>query len=156
QRLARQAALSLSGSGWGVKLFSVVKRTNFIGQSCRSVANELRLVCFLARSLLAGATLSFAAVPQAYSSLPTPVRAVVDQYCVRCHDADLKKGDLDLEGLSHGDVSQHSAEWERVIRKLRARQMPPIGKERPPDKTYDAVVATLASSLDRAAAKNPN
>src|SRR5438046_4506039 len=34
--------------------------------------------------------------------------------------------------------------------------MPPIGKERPPDKTYDKVVTRLASALDRAAAKYPN
>ena len=41
-------------------------------------------------------------------------------------------------------------------RKLRARQMPPIGQERPTDKTCDEVVARLASSLDRAASTTPN
>jgi Protein of unknown function (DUF1592)/Protein of unknown function (DUF1588)/Protein of unknown function (DUF1585)/Protein of unknown function (DUF1587)/Protein of unknown function (DUF1595)/Planctomycete cytochrome C len=83
------------------------------------------------------------------------VNSVVSQYCFDCHDGDAKKGGLDLERISRDDVARHSAEWEKVIRKLRARQMPPIGKERPPDKTYDEVVAKLALSLDRAAAKNP-
>jgi cytochrome c553 len=79
----------------------------------------------------------------------------VNQYCVSCHDADVKKGGLDLERISRDGVTQHSEEWEKVIRKMRARQMPPIGKERPTDKAYDEAVAKLATTLDRDAAKNP-
>ncbi|MBI3414467.1 MAG: DUF1592 domain-containing protein [Verrucomicrobia bacterium] len=97
-----------------------------------------------------------AAAQQPLTPLSTPVKSVVNQYCVSCHDADVKKGGLDLEHISHDDVTKHSEEWEHVIRKLRARQMPPIGKERPADKTYDEVLAKLASPLDRAAARNPN
>jgi hypothetical protein len=80
----------------------------------------------------------------------------VQQYCIGCHDDQLKKGGLDLESISQKDIPEHSAQWEHVIRKFRSRQMPPIGKERPPDKTYDEVVASLESTLDHAAAKNPN
>jgi len=87
---------------------------------------------------------------------PAPLKALVNQHCVDCHDGDVKKGGLDLNRIVGDDVTQHSKEWEQVIRKLRARQMPPIGKERPADKVYDDVVTRLASSLDRAAAKNPN
>jgi hypothetical protein len=54
------------------------------------------------------------------------------------------------------DVAQHAEVWEKVVRKLRVRQMPPIGKERPDDATYDAVIASLEKSLDRAAAAAPN
>ena len=61
-----------------------------------------------------------------------------------------------MERLNREGVTEHAEEWEQVIRKMRARQMPPIGKERPPEKAYDEVVAKLASTLDRAAAKNPN
>ena len=89
-------------------------------------------------------------------SPPAPVASVVSKYCVSCHDADVKKGGLDLERLSREDVTTHPGDWEQVIRKMRARQMPPIGKERPTDKAYDEVVAKLSSSLDLAAAKNPN
>ena len=93
---------------------------------------------------------------QSTSKIGAPVASVVSQYCVTCHDADVKKGDLDLDSLSLGNVTQHSDEWEKVIRKLRARQMPPIGKDRPDDRRYDAVVAQLSATLDKAAAKNPN
>src|SRR5206468_10107741 len=67
-----------------------------------------------------------------------------------------KKGGLDLDSLSREDVTQQPDVWERVVRKLRARQMPPMGKDRPEERTYDEVVSRLASSLDRAAAKHPN
>ena len=42
-------------------------------------------------------------------------------------------------------VAEHPEVWEKVVRKLRARQMPPVGKPRPDDATYDAVVASLES-----------
>ena len=90
------------------------------------------------------------------SPLPASVTSVVNTYCVGCHDAEMKKGGLDLERISRVGVTQHSEEWERVIRKLRARQMPPMGKERPTEKAYDEAISRLASSLDRAAARNPN
>src|SRR5262245_27583012 len=102
------------------------------------------------------AVLSSTAAKQRTSPLAASVKSVVDQYCVRCHDGQLKKGGLDLERISGDDVAQHSTEWEPVIRKLRARQMPTVGKERPADKTYDEVAARLAATLDRAAAANPN
>ena len=82
--------------------------------------------------------------------------AVVDKYCVTCHDSEVKKGGLDLDSICREDVTQHPDEWERVIRKLRARQMPPLGKDRPEERAYDEVVARLSSSVDRAASKHPN
>jgi hypothetical protein len=84
------------------------------------------------------------------------VTAVVNNYCVTCHDSEVKKGGLDLDRITHGDVTSHMDDWERVVRKLRARQMPPDGKKRPDERTYDAIVLELVSSLDRAAAKHPN
>jgi len=84
------------------------------------------------------------------------VTSVVNNYCVTCHDSEVKKGGLDLDSISHEDVTSHPEIWERAVRKLRARQMPPAGKQRPDERTYDAKVAELASSLDRAAAKHPN
>ena len=58
--------------------------------------------------------------------------------------------------VARQDVAKHPDVWEKVVRKLRARQMPPVGKERPDDATYDRVTALLETSLDRAAAAHPN
>ena len=106
-----------------------------------------------------GVTGSWGAQPPPHppaSPLPASVTSVVNTYCVSCHDAEVKKGGLDLERISAVDVTRHSDEWERVIRKIQARQMPPVGKERPTEKAYDEAVSRLAASLDRAAARNPN
>src|SRR4051812_17812599 len=110
------------------------------------------LAFFIAGNLVASQT----AIIKTSSSIAPSVIGVVNNYCVSCHDVEVKKGGLDLESISREDMAQHLAEWERVIRKLRVRQMPPIGKERPTDETYDEVVTKLGASLDRAAAKNPN
>ena len=68
--------------------------------------------------------------------------ALVDEYCLSCHDEDKKKGGLALETIARQDVARHPDVWEKVVRKLRARQMPPVGqKERPDEATYDAVIA---------------
>jgi mono/diheme cytochrome c family protein len=82
--------------------------------------------------------------------------SLIDEYCVSCHDEDKKKADLALDTAATQEVARHPEVWEKVIRKLRARQMPPIGKPRPDDATYDAVIASLQTSLDRAAAASPN
>ena len=84
------------------------------------------------------------------------VKSAVAEYCFNCHDTEVKKGGLDLESISRDDVSEHPREWEHVIRKMRARHMPPVGKDRPSNEVYDEVVAVLSSTLDRAAAKNSN
>ena len=93
---------------------------------------------------------------QARQAPSAPHVSLVDEYCLSCHDKDHEKGRFVLEDVIGHDVSQHPEVWEKVVRKLRARQMPPIGKERPDDAAYDAVVASLEASLDRAAAAHPN
>ncbi len=96
-------------------------------------------------------TASAAAAP-----LPTPVKSAVGHYCLECHDGEVKKGNLDLGKLLADEMQPHSDAWERVVRKLAARQMPPVGKDRPAEKEFESLVATLGSSLDKAAAKTPN
>ncbi|MEW6159323.1 MAG: DUF1587 domain-containing protein, partial [Verrucomicrobiota bacterium] len=84
------------------------------------------------------------------------VRSLVENYCADCHDSEMKKGGLDLSGVSFEDVGPHSAIWEEVVRKLRARQMPPAEKKRPDESTYQQVIHWLESSLDKTAASKPN
>jgi hypothetical protein len=84
-----------------------------------------------------------------------PVDAI-REYCVTCHDAEMKKGGLDLEGFLSEPVSSHSAVWEKAIRKMQARQMPPVGKKRPDEATYKATISQLTKILDADAARHPN
>jgi hypothetical protein len=68
----------------------------------------------------------------------------------------LKHGGLDLDTILREDMAAHAADWEQVVRKLRARQMPPVGKDRPTETTYNETLAGLTSSLDRVASNNPD
>src|SRR5262245_11657169 len=105
-------------------------------------------------AILAGVAALLSAGPRALSREPHV--ALVEGYCLSCHDDDHRKGELALDAVLGAGVAAHPEVWEKVVRKLRARQMPPIGKERPDDATYDAVVASLEAALDRAASAHPN
>src|SRR5688500_11186399 len=111
-----------------------------------------------ALSLVAAARVVFTAESRSPASATsrTSHETLVSEYCVSCHDADKKKGGLALDAIAVDDVARHPAVWEKVVRKLRARQMPPVGQERPDEKTYDAVIASLEARLDRAAALRPD
>jgi mono/diheme cytochrome c family protein len=86
---------------------------------------------------------------------PDAVRAVVEQYCVSCHAGGAAKGGLDLGAVADAGVTRNPVVWERVVRRLRGRQMPPEGRKRPDEQTYAAVVSQLEQALDRAAAEKP-
>ncbi|MEE2778074.1 MAG: DUF1592 domain-containing protein [Acidobacteriota bacterium] len=85
-----------------------------------------------------------------------PHNELVTQYCLGCHSDRLKTADLALESLNGSPVADHPEVWEKVVRKLRARQMPPHGRRRPDEATYTRALDSLVTSLDRAAAGNPN
>jgi hypothetical protein len=93
--------------------------------------------------------------PGARDPGPGP-KAIIDQYCVTCHSARLKSGDLVLENADVAHVANNVEVWEKVIRKLRAGVMPPQGARRPDDATMHALIASLETSLDQAAAAQPN
>jgi hypothetical protein len=82
--------------------------------------------------------------------------ATMGKYCFTCHNDKLKTADLIL---SKEDVSNPSANpevWEKVVRKLRARGMPPVGMPRPDNATYDAFATYLETELDHAAVAKPD
>ena len=95
--------------------------------------------------------------PDPGSRIPDPgPKATIDQYCVTCHSARLKSGDLVLESADVAHVANNVEMWEKVVRKLRAGVMPPQGARRPDDATMHALIASLESSLDQAAEARPN
>ena len=82
--------------------------------------------------------------------------AVVGKYCATCHNAKLLTAGLVLDPGTLTNVPAGAERWEKVIRKLRARTMPPPGLPRPDPATYDALAGYLVSELDQAAAATPN
>jgi len=93
--------------------------------------------------------------PPAQTAPPSP-RAVVDKYCVTCHNQRLKTAGLALDNVDALHPEIQPEVWERVIAKLWAGTMPPPGLPRPDRATYRAVAGQLETQLDRAWAANPN
>ena len=86
----------------------------------------------------------------------SPQRALLDRYCVTCHNEKLRTAGLTLDSIDVAHVGAGAAVWEKVVGKLRMSAMPPPGRPRPDKATYDAFAAWLETELDRAAAANPN
>jgi mono/diheme cytochrome c family protein len=82
--------------------------------------------------------------------------AVVRQYCVGCHNEKLKTAGLALDTFDVGRVADAPEVWEKVLRKLRAQEMPPAGRPRPDATTYAAVSGAIEKALDAAALAHPN
>ena len=83
-------------------------------------------------------------------------RALLDTYCVTCHNDRLKTANLSLEGLDLAHVAEDAEIWEKVIRKLRAGVMPPPDLPRPPLPEYEGLRDWLESEIDRAAGARVN
>ena len=83
-------------------------------------------------------------------------RAVIDKYCVTCHNAKLKTAGLQLDSADLARIGDHADLWEKVARKLRTGEMPPAGLPRPDKATYARVATELETGLDAAALAKPN
>lgn len=83
-------------------------------------------------------------------------RVFINENCVACHNEKAKTADISLEGLDFENVSRHANIWEKVLRKVRTRQMPPAGMPQPAAATVKSFVTWLESSLDAAAKANPD
>jgi uncharacterized protein DUF1592/uncharacterized protein DUF1588/uncharacterized protein DUF1587/uncharacterized protein DUF1585/uncharacterized protein DUF1595/cytochrome c len=83
-------------------------------------------------------------------------RALIDKYCVTCHNEKAKTAGLSLETADLARPSNSADIWEKVVRKVRAEMMPPVGAPRPDKAAVAALASYLETSLDAAAAANPN
>jgi cytochrome c551/c552 len=83
-------------------------------------------------------------------------QAVVQKYCITCHNARAKTGGLSLEGLDPADAAAHSELWEKVALKLRGGMMPPQGMPRPDEATLEGFATRLEGALDSHARSNPD
>src|SRR3954469_10864403 len=91
----------------------------------------------------------FFAAGDALGGEPAPVRTVVDTFCVNCHDADAPEGRLRFATVPTDQIGSHPEVWEKVVRRLSTRQMPPPGKKRPSEDVYASTLSQLETALDR-------
>ncbi|MBM3771012.1 MAG: DUF1592 domain-containing protein [Acidimicrobiia bacterium] len=90
------------------------------------------------------------------SAQATTPRAVLDAYCVTCHNERLRTANLTLDTLDPARAGDAAATWEKVVRKMRTGTMPPVGRPRPDQTAYDDVASALEATLDQAAAAHPD
>ena len=109
---------------------------------------RLAACCLAASSFLAAQAVSSQAQP-APTAVP-PQRALLNQYCVVCHNDRLKTAGLMLDKLDPLHVEESPAKWEMVVRKLRAGMMPPSGMPRPDMAKREEFVEFLENELDHA------
>lgn len=100
-----------------------------------------------------GALVVLAAAPVMVAQAPPAggtdqYRAMLTTYCMGCHNSRTKIGGLALDGLNLQSAADDGYIWEKALRKLRGRLMPPPGMPQPPQKDIDSFVAWMEKTLD--------
>jgi len=116
------------------------------------------LLVILAGLIVQGQSAGQGGTASTSASAPKPAAAayeaqqtVLNDYCVECHNKTAKTAGLAIDTLNLARVGDNVAEWEKIVRKLRAGMMPPAGQERPDHQTYMALITWLENELDRTA-----
>jgi hypothetical protein len=98
----------------------------------------------------------FAILTAGFLPSQTSQRAMLDKYCVTCHNSKTKIAGLTLDKMDLSNVSDNAETWEKVVKKLRTGAMPPLGMPKPEKATVDEFLSWLEGSIDKAAALHPN
>jgi mono/diheme cytochrome c family protein len=117
------------------------------------------LACAVLICAIAVATARAGAQGPSAQAQPAPAAAstvVLKQYCATCHNERLKSGGFVIDPAAVANVSAGADGWEKIVRKLRTRSMPPPGAPRPDDAGYNRVATFLETELDRAEAARPH
>src|SRR5262247_2287292 len=83
-------------------------------------------------------------------------RALVEEYCIGCHNRESRTGGISLEGREFNKVGVDAEIWEKVLRKVRTGQMPHPDMTRPDAQAVSQFVNWLEGALGHAARINPN
>jgi hypothetical protein len=86
---------------------------------------------------------------------PSSQRALIDKYCVTCHNQKLRTAELALDTIDMQNIGAGAEVWEKVLRKIRSGEMPPAAKPRPDTVATESFAAWLEGGLDRAAEATP-
>ena len=79
---------------------------------------------------------------------PEQLQAMIKTYCAGCHSSQAKMGGLALDVMQVQAAAEHPEIWEKVIRKLRGRLMPPPGANQPDQKDIDTFIAWMENRID--------
>jgi len=118
--------------------------------------NLLLAAAFAACALTAAPQQAAKSAPAPATPSADPNRALVNRYCVTCHNSKLKTANLAFDVIDLAHPEKNAITWERAIRKLRGGMMPPPGAPKPPLAAVSSFATYLEDSLDNASAANFN
>ena len=97
-----------------------------------------------------------APAPNTLSPAATASRATLDRFCIACHRGPNAVAGLHLDTFDTASFETNGTTWEKMLRKLRNREMPPADMRRPDEATYSALVEYIETGRDRLAELKPN
>jgi len=100
---------------------------------------------------LGGVFTASPSVPPVQTSAADTQLATIKQYCAGCHNDRAKTGGVSFDGITAASIAEHPDLFEKAVRKLRGRVMPPPGSKQPEPAAVDSLVTWLETSLDAAA-----
>ncbi len=89
------------------------------------------------------------------SAAEDTAQEVITRTCATCHNDRTPSGNLSLQSFSVGTAGQHGEITEKMIRKLRAGQMPPPGTRRVDARAIDGLAEALEARADAQAEAAP-
>jgi mono/diheme cytochrome c family protein len=122
---------------------------------------RLRSILFALAGVFVASLTSVFTAPQAPSRSASAPRsadaeihlATIKQYCAGCHNDRARMGGVSFEGLTPERIGEHAEVFEKAVRKVRGRVMPPPGARQPEPVAAESLIAWLEDSLDRAAGR---
>src|SRR3984957_1437663 len=99
--------------------------------------------------IVSAASKAFSQPANQVARQPESQWSTIQLYCFGCHNEGVRAGNLFLDQLSAESVPEHPEIFEKVVRKLRGRQMPPPGIPQPSQQEVDALVSWLETTLDK-------
>lgn len=110
---------------------------------------------FRALRLFAGVALFTQTMLAQQASAEVDAGAMIEQYCTKCHNFDDYAGGIDLEGMDAHTLAEMPEVGEKLIKRLGAGMMPPVGEDRPSQEKTKELADTLAAAIDAKAAEAP-
>src|SRR5881396_3851110 len=78
----------------------------------------------------------------------SPIRSMLDTYCAGCHNSNVRAGGVAFSEMPLETIGDKAEIWEKAVRKMRGRQMPPPGSRQPSQAEVDAFISSLEGTLD--------
>ena len=86
----------------------------------------------------------------------TPNGALIQKYCITCHNVRARTGGLSLDGMNPAEAASNAEVWEKVAMKVRGGMMPPQGMPRPDDAVLQSFAASVERAIDERALRSPS